>query len=308
VNLSLSFIRGLVASINPCGFVLLPTYLMYFLGVSAADGETRAPIRKALLVGTMVSAGFFTVFLAIGAATQYWTQSLLANAKYATAVIGVIFVLLGIAMLFGYKLPIFTKGVSTDHTDRTLKSMFVYGVAYGVASLGCTLPLFIATLFQTGKREGYFAGVANVVAYAVGMALVVVSLTLALATANMGFVRWLKSKLQYVEMVAGAFVLLSGAYLLWYFWKVDVQEGSDPLTSAIEGVQQDVQTWLLDNWTLAAWVLGGLVAAGVAYSLVRERGRRADGISVSVTATVDLRVTVDASDSESVRQPGAAAE
>lgn len=274
MNLSLSFIRGLVASINPCGFVLLPTYLMYFLGVSAADGEARAPIRKALLVGTTVSAGFFTVFLAIGAATQYWTQSLLANAKYATAVIGVIFVLLGIAMLFGYKLPIFTSGVATERSDRTLRSMFVYGVAYGVASLGCTLPLFIATLFQTGKREGYAAGVANVVAYAVGMALVVVSLTLALATANIGFVRWLKAKLQYVEMVAGAFVLLSGAYLLWYFWKVDVQEGEDPLTSAVEGVQQDVQTWLLDNWTLTAWVLGGLVVAGVAYSLLRERGRR----------------------------------
>ena len=68
MNLSLSFIRGLLASINPCGFVLLPTYLMYFLGVSTVDGHSqRAPIGRALMVGTSVSAGFLGVFFTIGA-------------------------------------------------------------------------------------------------------------------------------------------------------------------------------------------------------------------------------------------------
>ena len=68
---TLSFIRGLVASINPCGFVLLPTYLMYFLGVSAANGEMqKAPISKALLVGATVSAGFLAVFFVAGGDTS----------------------------------------------------------------------------------------------------------------------------------------------------------------------------------------------------------------------------------------------
>jgi cytochrome c biogenesis protein CcdA len=275
VNLSLSFIRGLVASINPCGFVLLPTYLMYFLGVSAADGRSqRAPISRALLVGSMVSAGFLAVFFAIGAVTQYWTGWLLDNAKYATAIIGVLFVILGIAMLFGFKLPIATPSVNTGETNRTVWSMFLYGVAYAVASLGCTLPLFMSTLFQTGKSEGYWKGVANVVMYAVGMALVVISLTLALATANAGFVHWLKAKMQYVEMVSGAFVLLSGAYLLWYFYWRDVKETSDPLTDAVDRMQQRVQNWLNGNWQLAAIVLGGVIAVGIGYATIREHSRQ----------------------------------
>ncbi len=29
--LGLAFARGMLASVNPCGFVPLPTYLMYFL-------------------------------------------------------------------------------------------------------------------------------------------------------------------------------------------------------------------------------------------------------------------------------------
>jgi cytochrome c biogenesis protein CcdA len=277
VNLSLSFIRGLVASINPCGFVLLPTYLMYFLGVSAANGEMqKAPIRKALYVGSMVSAGFLAVFFAIGAVTQFWTQTLLDNAKYATLVIGIAFVILGAAMLFGFKLPIGTMQLQTGERDRTLRSMFLYGVAYAVASLGCTLPLFMTTLFQTGRSKGYWAGVANVVMYALGMAVVVISLTVALAAANQGFVRWLKSKMQYVEMVSGAFVLLSGAYLLWYFYWVDVREESDPITDAVDRLQQRVKNWLDGNWQIVALVLGGVIVAGIAYAMMRERNKPAD--------------------------------
>jgi len=275
VNLSLSFIRGLIASINPCGFVLLPTYLMYFLGVSANDPEAqRAPISRALVVGATVSAGFFAVFFAIGAATQYWTYTLLDNAKYATFVIGIIFVILGIAILFGYKLPIATPRVDIGERNQTVRTMFLYGIAYAVASIGCTLPLFIATLFQTGERVGYWSGVANVVMYAAGMALVVISLTLALAAANQGFVRWLRAKMQYVEMVSGAFVFLSGLYLLWYFWKRDLQGGGDPITDAVENLQLEVQAWLNDHWQLAAWVLGAVVASGVTYALLRERRRQ----------------------------------
>jgi cytochrome c-type biogenesis protein len=276
VNLSLSFIRGLVASINPCGFVLLPTYLMYFLGVSAANGEMqKAPISKALLVGVTVSSGFLAVFFAIGAVTQFWTQSLLENAKYATAAIGIAFVVLGIAMLFGYKLPIGTMQVRTGERDRTLRSMFLYGIAYAVASLGCTLPLFMSTLFQTGESKGYWAGVANVVMYALGMAVVVISLTLALAAANASFVKWLKNKMQYVEMVSGAFVLLSGLYLLWYFYWRDVKEQGDPLTDAVDDLQQRVQNWLNGNWQAAAVVFGVVILAGVGYAMLRERSRPA---------------------------------
>ncbi len=272
MNLSLSFIRGLIASINPCGFVLLPTYLMYFLGISANDPQAqRAPISRALIVGATVSAGFFAVFFAIGAATQYWTYTLLDNAKYATLVIGLLFVVLGIAILFGFKLPIATPRIDIGERDQTFRTMFLYGIAYAVASIGCTLPLFIATLFQTGESKGYWAGVSNVLAYAAGMALVVLSLTLALATANQGFVRWLRSKMQYVEMVSGAFVFLSGLYLLWYFWKRDVRADDDPIIDAVENMQQDVQAWLNDHWQLAAWVLGGVVAIGVMYALLRER-------------------------------------
>ena len=101
MNLSLSFITGMLAAVNPCGFILLPTYLLYFLGLSSAEaGKQRAPISRALLVSGAVSAGFLSVFLVVGGVTRFFTDWISENAKYATAVIGVALIALGIAMHF----------------------------------------------------------------------------------------------------------------------------------------------------------------------------------------------------------------
>src|SRR5215470_13308669 len=55
--LGYAFVAGMVASVNPCGFVLLPAYLGYYLG----DGESataRARAGRALLVSVTVTASF----------------------------------------------------------------------------------------------------------------------------------------------------------------------------------------------------------------------------------------------------------
>ena len=273
MELSYAFITGMVATVNPCGFVLLPTYLMYFLGVSnSAAGQQRASMGRALMVSLAVSGGFMAVFVLAGTITNFFTDWVLANAKYATGVIAVVFVGLGIAMLFGYKLPISTPKLDAGGRDRTVWSMFVYGVAYAVASIGCTLPLFTsAILFGAARREGYVAGVANVVAYGLGMALVVTALTVGLAVANKRLLKVLRSGMQYVESVAGAFVLLAGIYLLYYFWKVDIQEEADPITTAVQRWQEEISNFLNDHWQPVAAVLVLVVGAAVVAAVTSSR-------------------------------------
>jgi len=270
VNLGLSFLRGLVAAVNPCAFVLLPAYLMYFLGIEAErGGPARASVQRALAVAAAVSSGFMLVFVAAGVISNFFTTWLDRNAKYATAVIGAGLIVLGAAMLFGYRLPLTTPNVSGAGRDRTLRSMFVYGIAYAVASLGCTIGLFAATAFAAPDSFG--AGVANVVAFGLGMALIVTALTVSLAFANQALVGLLRSASRHVEMVAAAFVILSGAYLLRYFWVVDVNEDSDSVTTAVERLQNRILVKLNDNWPVVALVLAAVVVAAVAFVALRRR-------------------------------------
>jgi cytochrome c-type biogenesis protein len=274
VNVGLSFLRGMVASVNPCAFVLLPTYLVYFLGLEAErGGPQRASVRRALIVSGAVSAGFMSLFIVAGVLSNSVTSWLDRNAKYATALIGGGLILLGAAMLLGYRIPLATPALSGGR-ERTARSMFVYGAAYAVASIGCTIGLFAATAFTA--PDSFAAGVANVVAYGVGMALVVTALTVSLAVANHALLRVLRSVMRYANQLAAAFVLLSGCYLLYYFWVVDVNEDSDAITDAVEGFQNDVLVRLSDNWELAAVVLGGIVLAAMLYVGVR---RRPDGVA-----------------------------
>lgn len=275
MNVGLSFLRGLAAAVNPCAFVLLPTYLMYFLGLeSGAGGTQRASVRRALVVSAAVSGGFVAVFVAAGMITNSFTSWLNANAKYLTVAIGVALVALGGAMLFGYRLPLAVPRVGGGGR-RTVRSMFVYGVGYALASLGCTIGLFMATAFAS--PDSFAAGMVNVVAFAAGMALIVTALTVSLAVANRGLLRVLRSAMRSVDLVAAAFVLLSGLYLVWYFWVVDVNGDSDAVTNAVERVQNWVLVSLNDHWGPIAVVLCAVVAAAVAY-VARREPRAAAGV------------------------------
>jgi len=269
VNVGLSFLRGMVATVNPCGFVLLPTYLMYFLGLEASRSDSeRATVRRALLVGAAVTAGFMAVFVVVGAVTKWSTDWIVANAKYVTGIAGIGFVVLGIAMLFGFKVRTGSPTLRLGGRDTTVRSMFGYGVVYATVSLSCTLILFTPMLFDRGSLG---AGVVNGAAFALGMGLLVTALTVALAVANHALLRVLRAAMQHIQTLAGAFVLLSGLYLLYYFWIVDVNEESGALTRAVTNFQNRITTSLNDNWRLVAVVLAGVVLAALAFVGVRRR-------------------------------------
>lgn len=267
--MSLWFVAGILAAVNPCGFVLLPTYLMYFLGLQGSQEPLtqRETLRKALKVSGSLSLGFMAVFVVAAFVANYATNWLTANAKYATGFFGVALIVLGAAMLFGFKLPFMNPQKLQGEKDQTVKSMFVYGVAYAIASLGCTIGFFISAVFATSARAGATAldGLTNGLAYAAGMAVLVGGLTVALAFANNGLVTLLRRGLQYMDRIAAAFVLISGVYLLWYFYWVDLKEEGDAITDWVTFRQGDVNTFLSDHRWGVTVLLFSLLGATAAY-------------------------------------------
>jgi cytochrome c biogenesis protein CcdA len=279
--MSLWFVAGMLAAVNPCGFVLLPTYLMYFLGIQGSDQRLtqRETLRKALKVSASLSLGFMAVFIVAAGLANYFTNWLTANAKYATGFFGIALLILGAAMLFGFKLPFMNPQSLQGQKDQTVKSMFVYGVAYAIASLGCTIGFFISAVFATSRNGGVLTGLRNGIAYGAGMAVLVGGLTVALAFANTGLLKVLRSGLQYIDRIAAAFVLLSGLYLIWYFYWVDLKEEGDTITDWVTFRQADISAFLNDHRWGVAVIMFSLLGATISYVYAR----RADvlvGISV----------------------------
>ena len=236
----------------------------------ASPGTQKASITRALKVSAAVSSGFLAVFLAIGFLSVPLRSTISANSKYVTGFIAIGLIVLGTAMLFGYKLPFMTPQIESGKKDQTVKSMFVYGVAYAVASIGCTIGLFLATVFSTRPDETFIDSVANMIAYGAGMALLVSALTVGFAFANTTLLKFLRNAMQYVDKIAAAFVMLSGLYLAWYFYWVDLDNGGDPITDWAFARQADATAFLNDNWKVVGVVLGGVVAVAVAYVTFRK--------------------------------------
>jgi len=215
------------------------------------------------------------VFVVVGVFTSFVNTWVVANSKYVTVVIGAAFIVLGAAMLAGYRPRFATPHLEIGPRTRTVESMFVYGVAYAVASLGCTIGLFLPTIVR-GRRDGFLAGVVHVSAYGLGMALVVVGLTVSLAVASQALLRVLRVAMRYVDLLAAAFMVLSGLYLIWYFVVVDVQGDSDSITAAMQRWQERTTARLNDDWELVAVALAVIVGGAVVY-VMRRRSSGSNG-------------------------------
>ena len=270
-RLWLSFGGGLLAAVNPCGFVLLPTYLMYFLGVSGRPGTQRATVRRALLVSAALSAGFMTVFVIVGGISRLFTDWLNQNAKYLALLIGVALVILGIAMLFGYRLPFSTPKLETGKRDQTIASMYIFGLAYAVASIGCTLGPFSATVLGTIDTDGFFQGVVAVALYGIAMSLLITTLTVTLALAQGGLLKSLRTGMTYVETASAVVMILSGLYLSWY-WFNDIRDKyDDDLTGRVLNWQERIAQYIDNNRLVLAIVFAVIVGSALTYTFVSRR-------------------------------------
>lgn len=261
-----SFILGVLAAVNPCGFVLLPTYLVYFLGTEMNRGieNPAVAVARALKVGAAVSSGFVGIFLVVGTVSRLFTTVIRDNAKYAALVIGVALVVAGVAMFRGWKPPIAQPAVQMGE-GRTVRSMFLFGIVYAVASIGCTLPFLTSVIFSSIGRDGFASGVVSTVLYGLGMGMLVTGLTVALAFARVGVVSVLKRGFPIFDKISAGLVVLTGLYLTWYWWAAISESAGNSVVRRVERWQSRVADQLQQAGAVTlAVLLGAVIVVGVA--------------------------------------------
>jgi cytochrome c biogenesis protein CcdA len=274
--LGLAFASGMVATVNPCGFAMLPAYLGYFLGLEGQGRDVKASVSRSLGVGLSVSAGFLVVFGVAGLAIYHLQASIYEWVPWATIVIGIALAVLGIAMLRGFEpvvaLPKMQRGGRTTGAG----SMFVFGISYAIASISCALPLFTGAVVGTFRRENLASSVAVFAAYALGMTLVLLVLTVSLGMAKQGMVRRLRKALPYVNRVSGAIIVVAGLYLAHYGWyerrvRAGDGGGGSSAVDTVTGWSSDIGNWVND---VGPTRLGLLLALSLAAVLTATFGLR----------------------------------
>lgn len=265
--LAIAFGAGMLATVNPCGFAMLPAYLGYFLGQDRGRQDVRATVGRSLGVGLSVSGGFLVVFSLAGLAIYHLSASIDRWTPWATMVIGAGLVVLGLAMLRGFEPVIPLPKLERGGRERTGASMFVFGISYAVASISCALPVFTSAVAGTFRRENLASSLAVFFAYALGMTLVLLVLTVSLGMARQGLVRWLRRALPHVTRVSGLLLIVAGGYLAHYGWyEVRLRDGRGADSSAVDtvtGWSDSIARWVSDVGPTRVGLLLALALAAV---------------------------------------------
>ncbi|BBY66926.1 cytochrome c biogenesis CcdA family protein [Mycolicibacterium helvum] len=277
----LALAAGMVAALNPCGFAMLPAYLTLVVRGEGADPSRTAAVGRALAATAAMALGFLAVFGLFGLLTVPVATVVQRYLPYATIVIGISLVALGIWLLAGRELAWNPVGSRWRWAPTArLGSMFGYGMGYAIASLSCTIGPFLAVTGST-MRSGSVAGAVLVyAAYAAGLALVVGVLAVGIALTSTALIDKMRQLLPYVSRISGVVLIAVGLYVGYYgLYEIRLFSAdgnpADPIIAAAGRLQGTIAGWV---YRTSAWpwlvALAVLVAVAVAVRMRRAREHR----------------------------------
>ncbi|QDY10028.1 cytochrome c biogenesis protein CcdA [Micromonospora sp. HM134] len=274
--LLLALTAGMLGAVNPCGFAMLPAYLS-LLVAGPADG--RGTVGRALTAAAGLTCGYVVVFGAFGLAVAPLADWLRPRLPWLTVTLGLGLLALGCWLLAGRRLPTPRPSARAPRLTRSLPSMALFGMAYALASLSCSIAPFLAIVVTSLQAGSTLRGLALFVAYAIGMGLVVAVAALGVALLRGRVVRGLRGVGAWVPRLSGLVLLVAGGYVAWYGWyEVRLAQGrhdafGDPVVVGAARVQRTLVT-ALD--TAGPAVLAGLLVVLLAVAALRHRTRTRD--------------------------------
>lgn len=293
----------MIATINPCGFALLPAYIGAF--VAGDDVAVRADrrIARAIGVSAAVSVGFAAMFIIVGVVFSSASSALRQQMPWVTIAIGVGMVAMGIASLAGWKprLP-FQKRTSAQRQDAI--GMATFGFVYALVSLSCTLGPFLSVSTFAMQRS-FLGGIATYVVYAAGMGTIILALSVSAALAHDSFVGTLRNASKHAPRLAGVLLVLSGGYAIWYGrYELSVYDGNRSRDSLVDAGTNLQTRFIVFTQSVGAERIAVVVVAitAMAYLAFRLRNRNIASLEPTTTIPIDSAPTGDPTDRMTTRE------
>lgn len=272
MSIAFAVLAGALAMLNPCGFVLLPAFLSLYTDTDTEASDlprTSTRTLQAILAGLTVTAGALSIFTAVGVPIALGAGQLAAAIPWVGLALGVGMAAVAVITLAGNRIPLPERGVRV-HRRHGTRGMLLFGVGYGVASLGCTLPIFLVVIGAALITDGGLAALTVFGGYALGMAVVLMALAISAALLRDGIARTLTRVLPHMRWINGGLLLLVSAYLLYYWGAVQfasvTSRAHDPVIGFTQRFTTQVQSWA--NTGAGRWLLIG-AASIVAAALLR---------------------------------------
>ena len=219
--LGFAFGAGMVAAVNPCGFAMLPAYLGIYLGEGPSDSTNKIlKVKQAIVVGLTVTVGFIFVFSLVGIPMSLGARGAISLFPWFGFSVGVMVLLAGSYTISGSQIyssiPVRISSKFDPGFMKGTVSYLIFGIAFGFASLSCTLPIFLAVI-STSSSGSIFQSVLQILLYGCGTGVVMLFITVGIAVFRESTINFVKKAFPYIKLLSSVLLISSGLFIIYYW-------------------------------------------------------------------------------------------
>lgn len=215
------FLTGLSTFFSPCAFSLFPGYIAYYMAFTSTGG--RPAHLSSLRLGSVCAAGAVSFFLIIGIGLSAFGGSLSSFLIKAKPILALGIALLGVPLLLDrqLRLPFVQAMIPTiSHANPghgPWKGIFLYGFVYGLASTGCTLPVYMSAVIFPILSGHAWAGLLTFLSFALAMGLMMLIITVLVGLSQQTLIVRLQGSSVTIKRIGGIVLILVGLYAGYYY-------------------------------------------------------------------------------------------
>ena len=209
-------------------------------------------LLRAVVLSVVVTAGLVLMFGVVGLIIAVGGNFLTDFIGWAGLIIGVVLTLFGLWLLITRN-KIYSGAAQRlaskidPGRSSSLKAFFLFGIAYGIASLSCALPIFLAVAVNALTAGEFLSGLLRFVSYALGMGTVLMLLTISTALFKGAVNNYVKKLMPWVERISPVLVILAGLFIIAYWLTIGGLGGNVPMIPGSETLVEEVISFVSNN-------------------------------------------------------------
>lgn len=223
-------VAGVASFFSPCAFPLLPSYLAFY---SSADETLTAGGGRAFQLGLAAALGVVSFNLMLGLAIALlgggFGESISISGDDPSrwllifrGVIGFALLVLGLGQLAGWNLKprvadalAYWSRPQPQSSRRPEASLFLYGLGYNAAGMGCTGPILAGLVIASLASGGFTSALAAFLIFALTMGLLMLVISVLVGASRQHLIKQLKSAAPRIRTLGGLAMVAAGLFQLY---------------------------------------------------------------------------------------------
>ena len=214
INLSISFLAGLISFLSPCVLPLIPGYISYISGTSFNNIKNKK--RNLVVLKTIFFAlGFSLVFIALGSTASFIGNFFLTNSEVFRIFAGVIIIFFSLNLIGIINFNFMNKDIRifTNQYSNNLTFPLILGAAFAFGWTPCIGPILGSILTLAALEDSINESILLLSFYSLGLAVPFI-ISGILIDRFFLFSKNFKKYMLAVSKVGGIILLLTGIAIL----------------------------------------------------------------------------------------------